>query len=544
MSYPSHQSRNRRQWQQVWRIALSIGLLVLMWPQPVLPANAQAESDCGIVDAIDYPVAGISREHDDFGMYRITFKGYHTGIDMAFDRPGEPIRAAARGRVTFSDIAGWDTEKGVVIIEHRFPDNSVYFTLYGHMEESETVKFPAVNACVALGDVIGVVGRPSLSAPHLHYEVRRMRASTGGPGYWLVDPLDGGWSHPIEFTELWKVRLNHAFRAAIVPTTALAIPPLTMADGSTYLAEQNFLEQRDAAGNSLWRMQISGLVGIAPTADGNVLGRTQTNQLLVMGGGRFIAAWNADRGLRTPPIKLDDTYVFVTDDDVVIGYGTDGTIRWQVPLNSRMNRYSQSGNLLAIAALDNGSNKLWVIDAAGTLLYQGTAPAPITPVGMGDGSFLILVATQIASLGPDAQLRTLMDVGQVLTRNSQLARTDAGSVVLYPGTGNQIYAYQAEGKLIWQANLPQPQAQPPLIAVGAGCLAYVLTADGTLSTFNMTDGRLAGQIRLYTGGSRQNFGARFLRVLPNEQVQLSAGYLSVVTLDGPTLGQLGSCAAP
>src|ERR1700682_6205380 len=100
-----------------------------------VPAQYHAEASCGIVDAIDYPIDGVSIEHDDFGLYRPGFDGRHSGIDMAFGRYGDPVRAAARGRVTYSDPAGWNVEKGVIIIEHTFPDSSVFYTLYGHVEE-------------------------------------------------------------------------------------------------------------------------------------------------------------------------------------------------------------------------------------------------------------------------------------------------------------------------------------------------------------------------------------------------------------------------
>src|SRR5512140_2905516 len=107
-------------------LVLLILLALLLTPSPQ-PTHAQGANPCGIVDAIDYPIDGVSIENDDFGMYRAGFGGRHTGIDMAFARYGDPVRAAARGLVTFSDPAGWDTEKGVVIIEHVFPDNSLFF---------------------------------------------------------------------------------------------------------------------------------------------------------------------------------------------------------------------------------------------------------------------------------------------------------------------------------------------------------------------------------------------------------------------------------
>ena len=79
-------------------------------PTPA-PTLQPADAPCGVVDAIAYPIDGISTEHDDFGLYRASFGGLHTGIDMAFGRYGDPVRAAARGRVTLADPNGWNLEK-------------------------------------------------------------------------------------------------------------------------------------------------------------------------------------------------------------------------------------------------------------------------------------------------------------------------------------------------------------------------------------------------------------------------------------------------
>ena len=78
---------------------------------------AQPAAPCGVVDAMDLPIDNLVKGYDDFSLYRPRFGGNHTGVDIAFDRWGDPVVAAARGRVTYSDIAGWDTEKGVVIVE-------------------------------------------------------------------------------------------------------------------------------------------------------------------------------------------------------------------------------------------------------------------------------------------------------------------------------------------------------------------------------------------------------------------------------------------
>ncbi|MBX3066756.1 MAG: peptidoglycan DD-metalloendopeptidase family protein [Anaerolineae bacterium] len=518
-------------------VVLLLLLALLTSFAPATPVSAQGtQQDCGVVDAIDYPIDGISRDHDDFGIYRQYFSGYHTGIDMAFRRQGEPVHAAAKGRVTFSDIAGWDTEKGVVIIEHQFPDGNTYFTLYGHMEESETIKFPRVGTCIERGTVVGVVGNPLQSAPHLHYEIRTMRASTGGPGYWSTDPLDGGWLHPIDFTEQWRLRFKPEFRSVITATTALIMPPLWQADGSAFFAEQNYLEQRDSALRSLWRVNLRGLIGAVALPDGSVLGRTITNQIVQLNAGRYVAAWTIQTPLRSAPFLLGDALAFISESNSVIAYNLDSTIRWQTALTARPETYVQSGSNLAITAVDSSGYKLWVINPAGELAYQATAPAPITPISLNDGSFLILVSSQIALLGADMSLSTLMDVGQPLLRDSQIVRDAKGDVFLYPGQGSRLYGYDAAGMLRWEMKLPVQPNEPPLLALGTGCLLYSLQSDGSLLALNPEDGSILARDTVYPGGNHHMPAVRFLRMLPNEQVQFSAGYLSIFTIDGPTFG--------
>src|SRR5690606_8933562 len=97
--------------------------LLLGWAG-ITGAQAQVPGAlCGVVDDIDYPINiddTLEERYDDFGVYRARFGGNHVGLDIGFNRWGDPVYAAARGRVTYSDIEGWDTEKGVVIVEHFF----------------------------------------------------------------------------------------------------------------------------------------------------------------------------------------------------------------------------------------------------------------------------------------------------------------------------------------------------------------------------------------------------------------------------------------
>src|SRR5262245_28096767 len=159
-----------------WFTVITICLVILPTTSPI---RALQSAGCGVVDAIDYPIDELVPGYDDFARYRERFGGNHTGIDIGFDRWGDPVYAAARGRVTYADPEGWDTEKGVVIIEHIMPDNTIAYSLYGHMEETDIIGFPQVGQCIERGSLVGTIGWPSRGRPHLHYEIRRILPNDG-----------------------------------------------------------------------------------------------------------------------------------------------------------------------------------------------------------------------------------------------------------------------------------------------------------------------------------------------------------------------------
>ena len=142
----------------------------------LLPAAAHAQADCGIVNAVDFPVdRSLFQLMQDYAVPSPRHQGrWHTGEDYSAGPGltlGQPVRAIAVGRVTYSSPIGWGRDGGVVIIEHTLPDGSIVYSQYGHMMETDSIRFPGVLACVDAGQVIGAVGdiRP---APHLHFEIR------------------------------------------------------------------------------------------------------------------------------------------------------------------------------------------------------------------------------------------------------------------------------------------------------------------------------------------------------------------------------------
>ncbi len=86
----------------------------------------------------------------------------HDGIDIA-TKVGTPIKAAASGKVVFSDrIGGYGN---TVIIRH--PDN--FFSIYAHNQKNLVKKGKTVKR----GDEIALLGATgNATGPHCHFEIR------------------------------------------------------------------------------------------------------------------------------------------------------------------------------------------------------------------------------------------------------------------------------------------------------------------------------------------------------------------------------------
>jgi murein DD-endopeptidase MepM/ murein hydrolase activator NlpD len=87
---------------------------------------------------------------------------FHPGLDFAVSH-GEPVRAAANGRVTYAKTRGEDGN--MVTIDH----GDGLATAYAHLSRIGV----QVGDCVAEGAVIGFAGATGLAArPQLHFEVQ------------------------------------------------------------------------------------------------------------------------------------------------------------------------------------------------------------------------------------------------------------------------------------------------------------------------------------------------------------------------------------
>jgi murein DD-endopeptidase MepM/ murein hydrolase activator NlpD len=108
------------------------------------------------------------------------FGGEHTGIDFAA-KESTKVKVTADGTVSF---VGWDDVYGnLVMVDHK----NGYVTYYGHNSKI------LVNSgnFVRKGEVIALSGNSGRSsAPHLHYEIRKVENPAAGGNGIPIDPTD------------------------------------------------------------------------------------------------------------------------------------------------------------------------------------------------------------------------------------------------------------------------------------------------------------------------------------------------------------------
>lgn len=507
-----------------------------------LQVEAQ-NAPCGVVDGIDLPVADLVMGYDDFGLFRRRFDGNHTGIDLAFDRWGDPIRAAARGQVTLANPLEWDTEKGVVVVAHTLPDGSRIYSVYGHVEETDTIFLPAVGGCVERGQIIAAVGWPSRGRPHLHYEIRTRLPNEGGPGYVTTNPLNEGWFNPLDFTAVWQARLNPAFLNAISFDLAPSLPPLQNDIGTYIVASGDTISAVLPPGQVLWRVQTDGAIkGFTSLPGDRVIAHTITGQTVALQGGRYTAIWTV-QSAETPFITLGERLIFLMPDNTLAAYDPLGKALWSLPgaTDTQITYFGSNGTQIGMA-VQIGTGVTWrEVNADGQVTAELPLSAPPLAAPQADGSWLMLDGTRLKRLH-DGQNQEVTSLNGVPGRAAQLASDATGNIYVYlDDAAHTLLALAADGSLRWQIEYPRAaNFDAPLLAAGNGCWLYTLDMDGRLNVFSGADGRLLNQMALYAGGRRTTqTNARLLTVNTAEQVQVASGYLTMMTLDGSKLG--GTC---
>ncbi|MGJ3240051.1 MAG: peptidoglycan DD-metalloendopeptidase family protein [Anaerolineae bacterium] len=448
---------------------MRLGLWVLIGGVLLLTiSSGQAQVDCGVVDGINFPVDTAQYSlTQDYAVLSSRHQGrYHTGEDwhnLQTNSIGEPVQAVARGRVTYSSVNGWGRDGGAIIIEHTFPDGAVYYTLYGHITESEAYRFPTRLACVQAGDVLGVIAdvRP---APHLHFEVRVGGANQGavaGAGYSIARPYDEGLRDPSKFLinqQAW-LSLWHDWHLLIgsermIDYASPFAPPLMLTDNSTLYLDAEGLTVRRATpdGRVLWRVRqdvpavaLEGWRGqsLLILSDG-------TMQVLDVESGAVTDSWRVEARFSGAPLVVGDELLIPAPDNRLIRISADR--RTVLAEHVDIPAYDHDHALLDGAfVILTPSRELHYYAPDGTHITDAQMRSQASFGQSWQGDLLVYSRGGLWQVTSAGEWSLFIESAPITGDNSALLTTDER---LYLFDGNRLYAYDRSRQLLWQTNTP------------------------------------------------------------------------------------------
>jgi hypothetical protein len=402
------------------------------------------------------------------------------------------------------------------------------------------VRFPAVGACVRRGDVVGLVGDPSLSAPHLHYEIRDFLPNDGGPGYVQLNPRAQGWFHPLDFTDLWRIRLDAGFISSVTFDSAPDLPPVVLDSGVIAMASGPTLSTMRLPDTPLWQITAAQpVIGLVPLPGDRLATVNAAGAVSIFANGRYAARWDVDPP-PVAPVALGDTLIFAGE-TALVGYDATGTVLWQsdalYDTPAQVMGLAANGVTVALTTRANGRYRWLVLDAAGRPVFERNLPLqPVTAVGPDGGWYLLDGADLLVVDGAEA--RSIGTTGQIHGRTATLAVDPLGNSYVYLGDSASTFLSLGQGgEVRWRATYPlQGATLPPLMAAGSGCTLVTLDADGVLNLFDADTGVLARQLVLYAGGEdTARPDARLLKADANDRLLVGAGFQTVALLDGAAI---------
>lgn len=438
----------------------------------------QAQTDCGVVDGIGFPVdTAVFSLTQDFAVASSRHQGrYHTGEDWHGGRDnslGQSVRASARGRVTYTSTNGWGRDGGVVILEHTFPDGSVYHTLYGHMMETDATRFPARLACVQQGDIIGAVAdvRP---APHLHFEVRvsgGSNATTPGAGYSLTLPYDEGLRDPGKFIvnqQTW-LSLWHDWHLMVGSETALdelvpIAPPLILNDYSLLYLDGagHTLRRATPDGRILWRIRLeTDAVSIRAWRGNSLLTLSDgTMQLIDVEVGTLGELWSVDAQFTGAPIVDNEELLFPAPDNMLIRISADR--RDVLAIYSNVPEFYRSYVLLdGSFAILTDSNEFRYYSRDGNLINTAQLRESADFTTSWQGQLMVYTRGGLWQVDASGQWSLYIEDAPSGGNNASILTTQER---LYLYTGNRLYAYNHDRILLWEAGTPPISGLSEIIA--------------------------------------------------------------------------------
>jgi murein DD-endopeptidase MepM/ murein hydrolase activator NlpD len=467
-------------------IAFFVGAVLVL-----LTVNTpKAQGDCGVVDNMIMPVDTTAfRLVQDYRVSSPRHDGrFHTGEDWYGGREttfGQAVRAIANGRVTYAYDLAWGRDGGVVIVEHTLPNDSIIYSVYGHLQSTNTMPLPQRLDCISTGQVIGAIGdaRP---APHLHFEIRDHLRDTPGPGYTTPDPQTEGWQNPSRFVTNWQARLLRAHEWALdvdlgapLARYAPSVTPVALNDNSIVYADSanRTLRRATADGRILWRQDyetdIAGISGF----QGRVLvfftdGRVQA--ISAEDGGRrddWQLAMTLDQGM----FEVGEWLVFGDGDGGLVAIDeTRRAILWRMNDIGRVVRSFVAGEGLNIViGVINDQQELVQISGSGSFINRAQLRAMGSFARADDGTLLAYGLGGLWRISLDGTWS--LEIIEPTSQNASNAAyvTEGGRIYLYDG--QNLHAFNRDEAPLWQLTLEGVTGYSTLTQYGAFLL---LTSTG------------------------------------------------------------------
>ncbi|NDJ85069.1 MAG: M23 family metallopeptidase [Chloroflexi bacterium] len=494
-------------------VLLATPLIIRALAQPPQPGNAApALQQCASIsrpEQLDYPVdTNHYRIVNPFGRPNVRYGGrIHVGDDWSRTdglAQGEPVRAFAPGRVTYADPTGWGRDKGVVILEHRFASGGTFYSVYGHIDETEAIDFPARGTCVDTGDVIGVIGDPR-PAPHLHFEIRDFDPLEPGPGYWDIEPTVEGWFPPREFITNWRSWLHPAYRwhyefATLARATVL---PFMRDDGAVILVDDHFLEAYAGDGELVWQYRMADSVdpvGMMPLDDDVLLMGVADGRVLYWDQyGGLVDQWETGlSAIVQGPYVLPEAILLV-DDAATLHIFSHGQSR--IATLDSVGPIHQAAMTPQLTAFLTSAGQVYLLDTQGSLIDSFTVDEPAAIAASPDGGVFLYTASSLAYISPDNAREAVFDAVELAGGESAMIVDGANSqIMVWGGDRQQLTAITLTGALAWQTQLALPSHQGlhgVVMNLVDRCTLVLAAENGYVIMLDPRTGHIKGQLRLW-----------------------------------------------
>lgn len=460
-----------------------------------------AQSQCGMVDQIDFPVdtTAFTRVQD-YASASVRHLGrYHTGEDWYGGRDtslGQVVRASASGRVMYSAPQGWGRDGGVVILEHVMPDDTTAYSVYGHITESDLVAFPTPLTCVQAGDPIGVIAdvRP---APHIHFEIKTNNPTLPGAGYAWENPSASGWQRPSQFVRNWQGWLQpaHAWHYRLNTSAGRQPPPVLLDDNSLIFLDAGRLGRLTPDGRNLWRVvPDQPVAALVPYADSALIVYANGTLQPVGRDGSLGERWAVSFTPDSAPMPLGGRLIFHLANNALAALDLDTRqIVWSLPDVPPVTRWHSTPHLLALLGADG---VLRLVSAEGTLLYSAPMRDGAAFATSPDGALLAYTSGGLWRVSEAGTWTPFLESVGAGGGAAALA-FDGGTLYLFDGS--VLSARSGTNEPLWAVTLPQVRGEVALQPVGPVLL--LTSSEGDMLALQAGSGALCNAAQAWGGGA-------------------------------------------